>query len=217
MPKVKIPRKSTFIDMTPMVDMAFLLVTFFMLTTQFKPDEPVKVSQPSSISTFKVRDKEITIITIDKSGQVYFDMKGKNQRYQLIENMVDWNNSIPERQKITLDENAKLTFSVLSSVGIPMQQMQQFLSLAPDDRKKMVQPGIPVDSTNNELTYWLLNARAVAPAFPIIIKGDVDANYTAVSKLIKTLTDQKIFTFSLLTNNEAPPDDMVQPTSSTTK
>ena len=63
MPKVKIPRKSTFIDMTPMVDMAFLLVTFFMLTTQFKPDEPVKVSQPSSISTFKVRDKEIKIKT----------------------------------------------------------------------------------------------------------------------------------------------------------
>lgn len=216
MPKVKIARKSTFIDMTPMVDMAFLLVTFFMLTTQFKPDEPVKIQQPSSISTFKVRDKEITIITIDKDGRVFLDMKGKNQRYQLIENMVDWNNSIPERPKISLDENAKLTFSVLSSVGVPMSEMQQLLSLSSDDRKKMNQSGIPVDSTNNELTYWLLNARAVAPAFPIIVKGDVDANYTAVSKVIKTLTDQKIFTFSLLTNNEAPPEDMVQ-TPTTTK
>ena len=41
MPKVKVPRKSTNIDMTAMCDVSFLLLTFFMLTTKFKADEPV--------------------------------------------------------------------------------------------------------------------------------------------------------------------------------
>ena len=35
MPKVKIPRKSTAVDMTAMCDVAFLLLTFFMLTSNF--------------------------------------------------------------------------------------------------------------------------------------------------------------------------------------
>ena len=52
MPKAKLPRKSTHIDMTAMCDVAFLLLTFFMLATKFKPEEPVVVKEePSNCSS----------------------------------------------------------------------------------------------------------------------------------------------------------------------
>ena len=47
-------RVSIRIDMTPLVDVAFLLLTFFMLTTQFKSDASVIVDTPSSISEIKL-------------------------------------------------------------------------------------------------------------------------------------------------------------------
>ena len=69
MPKVKVPRKSTSVDMTAMTDVAFLLLTFFMLATKFKPDEPVVVDTPSSISEIKLPESGIMQITIDKQGR----------------------------------------------------------------------------------------------------------------------------------------------------
>ncbi|MCE7857938.1 MAG: biopolymer transporter ExbD, partial [Ignavibacteria bacterium CHB3] len=72
MPKVKVPRKSTLIDMTAMCDVAFLLLTFFMLTTQFKADESVIVDTPSSISEIKLPDTDILNITVSNDGRVFF-------------------------------------------------------------------------------------------------------------------------------------------------
>src|SRR5699024_10165710 len=72
MPKVKIARKSTLVDMTPMSDVAFLLVTFFMLTTKFKPQEPVEVITPSAISTTILPESNVAMATISKDGRVFF-------------------------------------------------------------------------------------------------------------------------------------------------
>src|SRR5580700_9633452 len=87
MPKVHIPRKNISIDMTPMVDMAFLLVTFFMLATKFQPDEPVKIDNPKSIYNYKVPDINKTTIEVSKDGRVFFNFDGKFNRQTLISNM----------------------------------------------------------------------------------------------------------------------------------
>jgi biopolymer transport protein ExbD len=71
MPRIKKRRLSVRIDMTPMVDVAFLLLTFFMLTTQFSPPEEVKIEVPSSHSAFKLPDSNILMLYIDKSGQIF--------------------------------------------------------------------------------------------------------------------------------------------------
>jgi biopolymer transport protein ExbD len=59
------------IDMTPMVDVAFLLLIFFMSTTQFKPPEPVAVTLPFSQSEIHVPETGTIILTVNQTGQVF--------------------------------------------------------------------------------------------------------------------------------------------------
>ena len=70
MPAPKKRRIPVAIDMTPMVDIAFLLLIFFMTTTVFKKPEEVAVQTPSSHSAFTLPETVMIIITIPKSNQV---------------------------------------------------------------------------------------------------------------------------------------------------
>ena len=58
------------IDMTPMVDVAFLLLIFFMSTTQFKPPENVQINLPSSHSNLKLPESDILIISVSKDNKI---------------------------------------------------------------------------------------------------------------------------------------------------
>ena len=78
MPKVKVPRKSTNIDMTAMCDVAFLLLSFFILTTKFKPSEALTVVTPKSVSTKPVNTKNSVLIILDKDGKAYFSVSDDN-------------------------------------------------------------------------------------------------------------------------------------------
>src|ERR1700744_1133743 len=87
MPHAKLPRKSTHIDMTAMCDVAFLLLTFFMLATKFKPDEPVVVKTPASISDIPLPDVDIMLLTVDTKGRIFFSIDNKLMRSSLIESV----------------------------------------------------------------------------------------------------------------------------------
>ena len=68
MPKVKIPRKSTSVDMTAMCDVSFLLLTFFILTSKFKPTEPVVIDVP--IARSEITIPSVIKIAVDKDGKI---------------------------------------------------------------------------------------------------------------------------------------------------
>jgi biopolymer transport protein ExbD len=197
MGKVKVHRASTSIDMTPMVDLAFLLVTFFMLTATATPDEPVTVDMPTSVSEIPIPDINVLTISVGKDGKVYFNMDGKYNREALLA-------KIGERYKIQFTEEETKVFSVLSSTGLPIGNLKQFLSMEREERSAITQPGIPCDSVNNELKDWIIFSRMTNPKLRIAVKGDSEANYPVIKTVIKTLIDNKVFRFNLITNMEKP-------------
>ncbi len=195
MSKVKIPRKSTVVDMTAMTDVAFLLLTFFMLATKFKPDEPVTVTTPSSISEIKLPETDILLLTIDKDSRVFFSMDGEGNRVELLDKMA-------KKFNLTFTDKQKKEFSLLSSFGISIKNIGQYLDLDAEARKKFPQTGIPSDSTNNELADWVLQARYTNSKLRVAVKGDQDAGYPVVKDVIATLQDKKVNRFNFITSLE---------------
>ena len=87
MGKVKIKKSDVWIDMTPMSDVMTLLLTFFMLTSTFVKNEPVKVNTPGSVSEIKVPENGVLTILVspekDKAGKP----TGEGQVFMSIDNI----------------------------------------------------------------------------------------------------------------------------------
>ena len=83
MPKFKPHRQGVRIDMTPLVDVACLLLTFFMLTTQFKPPEEVSITLPSSHSEFKLPESDVMTINIAEDGRIFLGLDSQILRGRL--------------------------------------------------------------------------------------------------------------------------------------
>ncbi len=190
--------------MTAMCDVAFLLLTFFMLATKFKPDEPVMVKTPSSISEIPIPDNDIMMITVDPKGRIFFSIDNKNMRKSLIEN-------ISEYKGLNLTENEMNKFAIGSSVGVPFNQLKSYLNAEPEQQKAfdLTTQGIPADTVvtneNNELAAWIRTARNTNPKLRIVIKADGATAYPEIKKVIRTLEGWKIFKFNLLTSLKAVP------------
>ncbi len=193
MPKVKVPRKSTSVDMTAMTDVAFLLLTFFMLATQFKPDEPVSVNAPSSVAEVPIPDVDIMTITISNDSRVFFSMEGQQYKQELIQKM-------SAIKQVPFSAEEIKSFSLMSSFGVPFSQLKALLAEKPEDRAKFNQTGIPYDSLNNELGDWIWQSRLANNKVRVAIKGDQDANFPVVKRVIATLQEKKVNRFNFITN-----------------
>lgn len=202
MPIIKPKRKVPAMDMTAMCDVAFLLLTFFILTAQFRSQEAASVEPPTSISGIKVPDKDIMVISLDKEGKVYFGIDNQTNRIAMLDN-------IAQEKGISFTDKEKKAFSLLASFGVPINQLKSFLSLDPEKRNQVKQPGMPVDSTGaaatNELKDWVFNARKANNGLRIAIKGDSFTKFPNFKNVLATLQAQNINKFNLVTGTEAPP------------
>jgi len=201
MSKVKIPRKSTLVDMTAMCDVAFLLLTFFMLTSNFTKKEPVVVNTPSSISEIKIPETDILMILVDSKGKIFVGIDGQESRKELLIKMGDL-------YHIKFTERELADYSLLNQVGVPISQMKAFLSLTADQRdlpENLV--GIPCDSLDNQFKNWVTLSRLIkGKELRIAIKGDKATTYSAIKKVMNTLQEAGENRFNLITGLEKSED-----------
>jgi biopolymer transport protein ExbD len=221
MAEVKGPKGSPTIDMTPMVDLAFLLVTFFMLAANFRTDEPVIIDTPSSIASEEV-PKNMVQVTVDKEGRILYNYTGGLEaKKNLLRNMAG-------KYKVGFTEKQMEEFSLMTSFGCKIQQLPQLLELEGEDRKKAMTT-IPTDSTNNQLADWIKfgNIEGLAegkikfeealmrnpdakmndfkPKF--VLKVDSKALYKDAKKAIETFRDMDLNNLYFVTSLEANGED----------
>jgi biopolymer transport protein ExbD len=197
MPKVKIPRKSTNIDMTAMCDVAFLLLSFFIMATKQKPPEAITVQTPSSISTEVVKEKAI-LITLNKEGKVFLMLGDKTKKDEILSEMNTY-------KQLNLSTAQMTKLKAADFIGVPFAQLKSSLD---NDIKPDQMPGIPcLDSATNELREWV---RVITNAYQgsrigdlqLLVKGDNLAKYPAFKNIIDAFQANNQLRFKLVTNPE---------------
>jgi len=200
MPKIKVHGHSPRIDMTPMVDLFMLLLTFFMLTTTFRPSESVQVDTPGSISEKLSPDMNIMTISIDKKNRIFFNLdNGSDTSRSVREEVLK---EMATRYNVQLTEDELKKFSKLASFGTPMKNIKSWLNAQNEKEKIELENGIPIDSADNQLNMWILYSRVKNPEGEAIIKGDGSSDYEIVKKVLDILQENEINRFNLTTNLE---------------
>lgn len=203
MAKIKIS-KSPDLDMTPLVDLGFLLVTFFMLTAQFKPEEAVVVDLPRSHSQMAIPTENLMTVIVDSAGRVYWDFTDKKVRRAILEEM-------GRRYNVEFTPREEQHFVSLTAIGVPMGQLKGYLDLETAAERRQVDlrsPGIPMDSTDNQLLDWIRVTQLIFSSGadgrnPLVaLKGDGDVNYSVMNKVIKIFQSPtvKINRFRMITD-----------------
>ena len=196
MGKVKIKKSDVWIDMTPMSDVITLLLCFFMLTSTFVKQEPVKVNSPGSVSEIKVPEKSVLNILVDKTGKIFMSLDNQND-------VVDVLSGMTGQYGISLTKAQVKKFQNDPMWGAPMDKLEAYLSLSTQDMSEQLPGlGIPTDSIDgkeSEFQLWVRQARDVNPDIKIAIKADEATPYSIVKKIMSELQDMNENRYYLIT------------------
>jgi biopolymer transport protein ExbD len=197
---VKTQKKAGAIDMTAMCDVAFLLLTFFILTATAKQPEPLAVDTPSSTVQTKLPETGLATLTVGK-GKVFFGLVDRDIRVRTLELM-------GQEYGMSFSDTEKSRFSLIDGFGVPLGNLKQIIALNSSERNQEgLQPGIPMDSIDkkkDELSRWIFNARAASAELKnedlkFAIKGDAKLEYPAIKRVMNLLQDQDVNSFNLVT------------------
>lgn len=198
MPSVKLPRKSTDTDMTPFVDVAFLILSFFMLATKFKPPEPVEITTPGSVLSQKLPENNAVMIIMDSANRVFFSVlsdKDKTKFDQIIQD-------INTQRSLNLSNAEMANYRNTFAVGVSFGALKQLLDMDAKTQQSANQPGIPVlDSANNELVWWIGAAKKAFAGEKLnyLIKGDAKSKYPTFEAVVDALKRNDEFKYNLVT------------------
>jgi len=204
MPHVKIARKSTDTDMTPFVDIAFLILSFFIMATKFKPPEAVEIKTPASVLSQKLPESNAVLISIDSANRVFYTLLSDKdkEKYDIVFDQINTS------QNLGMGQKEKTQFRKTYMTGVPFSALKQYLNMDATEQAKVNQPGIPVlDTNNNQLIWWI---KASKDAFAgsrlkFLIKGDNSSKYPAFEAVINALRKNEEFKYNLVTALEGVP------------
>lgn len=191
--------------MTPFVDIAFLILSFFIMATKFKPPEPVEIKTPGSVISQKLPETNAVMITVDSANRVFFTVlsdKDKTKYDAVIQ-------GINESQKLGLTPSEMANFRQTFAVGVPFGNLKELLATDVKEQGKINQPGIPVmDTLNNQIYWWILESKKAfaGEELKFLIKGDGASKYPTFEAIVSALKKNEEFKYNLVTAlDDVPP------------
>lgn len=197
MGKVKIKKKSIWIDMTPMSDVMVLLLTFFMLTSTFVKNEAVKVVTPGSVSEIKVPEKDVLNILIDNRGKVFLGWDKPGDMEAALTTMAD-------QFGVSLNGTQIKNSRSATNIGVSMQDMGTFLNQgAAQMNNYQKDKGVPTDSIDggmSEFQLWVKTVTDNNSDVKLAIKADEKTPYKVIKKVMSELQDMNQNRYYLITS-----------------
>jgi biopolymer transport protein ExbD len=191
--------------MTPFVDVAFLILSFFMLATKFKPPEPLTITTPTSVSSSKLKEQDALLIQFDSSGKVYLTVNLQKKEDDALK--LDFIKRVNTEAKLGLADADMQKFVRNPTIGSPLTEIKSVFSMPADDMAKVKQKGIPVDTADNQLQRWLAASQQSfqGKKMDVMIKGDNNAKYPSFKGVIEALRANEIFKYKLITDPKGVP------------